>query len=120
MSTETMIATPIAPEDIEKGAFVAVLHVVGEHVPMFCPEWLKENSAPKQLLWLPPSGIVLKVLDVCLPFVLAKGPDGKSSTLDVRRYRFARVSERFARRVFKRTKPEGAQAATSTDADEMI
>lgn len=96
----------IAPEDIRPEMYLAVLHVVGEHLPFFnASDVALRTLSPLRLHWLPwGNNTPMKVVDVCLPFVLVKQPDGKHRTLDVRRYRFARLSDRFGRRAFKRSK----------------
>ena len=38
----------------------------------------------------------MKVVEVCLPFVLVERATGRHRTLDVRRHKLARVSDRYA------------------------
>jgi hypothetical protein len=119
MERETYIARLLAPEDIRPGQFVAVLHVVDEYLPLGClfgETWTPIE--PLRVLWLPePRGLPMKVLDVCLPFVLVKRPKGDCRTLDVRRQRLARVSTRFGRAAFERVKAARRKRKREKDDD---
>ena len=48
----------------------------------------------------------LKVLEICLPYVLAEDPLGRPRMLDVRATRLARVSDRFGQAAFERYRSE--------------
>lgn len=95
----------LAPEDIQRGMYVSMIKVIAEVLP-FC--WDMDPHAmittPLSIAWLPPEDEVapMKVLRVCLPFVLVKGVDGNQRTLDVRRYRLAQLSDQFGREAFYR------------------
>ena len=102
MSDNNELARATPPEEIRAGDYVAVLHIVGEHLPCAWGEESWKAAAPVRMLWLPWTNVPMRVQEVCLPFLLVRDPDGKSQTLDVRRYRLARVSERFGRKAFKR------------------
>ncbi len=101
------MARPLAPEDVRPDDYVCVFQVIGEYMP-FWP--LMESDAwkepqPVRLQWLPADGTTpLRVIEVCVPFVLVEQVDGSHRTLDLRRHRLARVSEQFGRRSFKRLK----------------
>lgn len=106
LDREHQLARPRAPEDVRRGDYVSVLHVVGEHL---CCEQLAQaqyrSVEPVRIAWLPfGDPTPMKVLEVCLPFVLVREADGAPRTLDTRRYRLARVTEEFARKAFKRLK----------------
>ncbi len=47
------------------------------------------------------TGRPLKVKAICLPYVLVKYPNGRHRTLDMRRCRFARLGDRYARKAWK-------------------
>ena len=47
------------------------------------------------------SGQPLKVLAVCLPFVLVKGPLSKPRAIDIRQVRLARLDNQYARTAWK-------------------
>ncbi len=111
MIRTTNIARPLAPEDIRRGVYVTLLHVMTEFLPFsLCDEpWRRPEIV--RTLWLPhDGGVPMKVVEVCLPFVLVEKTDGTHTTLDVRRVRLAALSERFGRRAFKRIKPEPVKA----------
>jgi hypothetical protein len=102
IENELTVARPLAPEDIRAGFYVAILNVVWESFPPGCDQPWRELK-PLRTVWLPPpdAALVLKVREVCLPFVLTEQPGGPPRTLDIRRWRLALVSERFGVEVFK-------------------
>jgi hypothetical protein len=101
---EKKISTALAPEDVKVGDYVGILHVITEFPRAFlCGDQTWES--PSELVrwqWMAPPGEPMKVVEVSLPFVLVRQADGKHRTLDMRRHRLARVSERFGRKAFKR------------------
>jgi hypothetical protein len=66
---------------------------------------------PIRVTLMPGQAQPMKVVEVCLPFVLVRKASGKHETLDVRRYRFARVSKEFGRKAFKRFQVEAHSAS---------
>lgn len=112
------LARAVPPEEIRAGDYVAILHIVGEHLPCTWGEEAWKPAAPVRMLWLPWTNVPMRVQEVCLPFLLVRDPDRKSQTLDVRRYRLARVSDRFGRKSFKRLakkKPQDARGLPAAD-----
>jgi hypothetical protein len=107
MDTQPHIASSassaIAPEDLSPGCYIAVLHVINEHMPFLCSEeFLRDRTEPVKIRWLGGAGMPpMKVIDVCLPFVLVRQPTGKVRTLDVRRLRLARLSDAYGRKAFR-------------------
>ena len=101
---ETDLAARVAPEDLRRGDFVAILSVVYEY-PSFL--WCSDSAmAPREeLVHLRYEGVggglPLKIKAVCLPFVFVKDPAGEHRTLDARMCRLARLSSGYARRVWK-------------------
>lgn len=70
---------------------------------MFAEGKPEEGDLPRRILLLPKQGgLPLRVVEVCLPFVLVEQVDGTHSTLDARRSRFARLTEEYARLAIKR------------------
>lgn len=118
-STRTL-ARALAPEDIRPGYYVGILYVVGEYVPWLAIEeggWRRVE--PMRIQLLPRFGDhPMKVLDVCLPYVLVKDTDGDCRTLDVRRYRLARVTRRFARTAFERVRAQRKRRKKDDDDDD--
>ena len=104
------MAKILAPEDIRRGDYVTLMHVVWE-IPSFF--WSADASL------LPPDqpvrihfvhlegGMPLKVKSVCLPFVLAKHPLGGIRMLDLRRQKLARLDTNFATAAWKALKKTG-------------
>lgn len=98
------ISRPLAPEDVQPEQYVFVFHIVEELLPFWC---LDENNwkkiEPLHFVLMPGREVApLRVVEVCVPFVLVEQPDGNHRTLDLRRHRLARVSDRFGQRAFKR------------------
>jgi hypothetical protein len=125
---QSSVVRPIAPEDIREGDYLAVLHVVHEQAPLVVPAegWSNASRSmePMRVTMLPcGDNVPLKVEAVCLPFVLVKAPLSPAArafgfadmsapttllrTLDVRRYRFARLPEEYGRRVYRMLKRRG-------------
>lgn len=106
------LTRPLAPEDIEPGMYVSVLRCVVDRWPSpFCDSasW---TSGPVQHEVVPPFGSMpLRVVGVCLPFVMAQRPDGSHWTGDVRRARFGLLSDRFGAESFKRFASDAAREA---------
>ena len=119
MSKQIRPIRALAPEDIRIGDYVAVTQIVVE-IPSFL--WsdcaIGDRSQPVRMPWTPwDSGEPQRVIDVCLPFVFVKGPDGSHSTLDTRRHRLARMSKRYARTALKRmAKDRKRDSKTESDA----
>lgn len=110
MSTQDQtIAKALAPEDIAADTYVAILDVMEEYLPVWSllEPYVNAPKEPLRFRWLPcdcgfcNQSAPMKVLEVCLPFVLVKTTDGKHRTLDVRRHRLAQLSEDYGRKVFK-------------------
>ncbi len=101
---ESYVARPLAAEDLRCGDFVSILHEIVEWPSFFwsCDSQLLPPNEPVRLQTRPSdSGQPLKVKGICLPFVFVKLPCGKHRTLDVRQHRLARLSEEYARAVWK-------------------
>jgi hypothetical protein len=97
------VARPLAPEDIRRGRYIAVLTVGVEFFPFWNDEpWQPAKVRRIDLLPGPEGGTPLRVKEVCLPYVLVEHPDGNHRTLDVRRFRLGELSERFGERAFKK------------------
>ena len=115
----TNLSKELAPEDVDRGQFVCVLYIIDETIP-FCSDgnspW--RRAEPMRYRLLPWRGVrPMRVIDVCLPYVLVKRADGYHQTLDVRQHRLARVSERFGRLAFKRAKADHKKRKGDDDDD---
>lgn len=110
---KSRLATLLAPEDIRRDHYVAVLNEIEQYFP--CCFDLRQPE-PVNIRMLPADAPEpLRVFEVCLPFVTARRPNGSLITLDVRRHELARLEAVYARRVIKglkRPKPKtrGARA----------
>src|SRR5262245_929503 len=80
-SSAESAARVLAPEDVRIGDFVAVLYIVGEHLTCAMLEdsaW--RGVAPVRIAWMPcpwEDNPPLKVVGVCLPFLLVKDAEGR-------------------------------------------
>jgi hypothetical protein len=101
MEIENTTSKALAPEDIDAGDYVSVLHIVHEYLDVFS-DCLFGPPRPFRVHWLPQEFRALKVVAVCLPFVLVEDAKGATQTLDVRRHKLARLDEEFARKAMKR------------------
>lgn len=117
MIKDPQMARPLAPEDVRPDDYVCVFQRIEEYLPFWC---LMESDAwqtpqPVRLRWLPADGATpLRVIEVCVPFVLVEEVDGSHRTLDLRRHRLARVSERFGARAFKRLRRSEERRTAAT------
>ncbi len=97
---KTSLASLLAPEDIRRGHYVAVLNEIEQWLPFCCSSGKPE---PFSVRMIPTDETVpLQVLEICLPFVTVRKADGSLVTLDVRRHELARLDEDYARRVIRR------------------
>lgn len=109
---DSMVVKPLAPEEIRPGDYVAVMQVVYELPSFFwCADTLLiPPDKPIRLQFLPEDGgTPLKVRSVCLPFVLTKTASGEHRTIDLRKYRLARLNRRYAKIAWKAGKKKPAR-----------
>lgn len=111
--TGSLLAVVVAPEDVRRGDFVAVLSETIE-VPSFfwndtlpCArgELVRVRRVPTE------DRAPLKVKAVCLPFVFVKQWNGQYQTLDVRLVRLVRLERPYAKTVWKSLKAPAPAAA---------
>lgn len=103
--SESNLACILAPEDVRPRMYVSIMHVVYEHVSWCCePEAWRQGEPARSLLLPDEPSKPLKVVEVCLPFILVEDADGDCETLDVRRQRLAELSQRYGDAVFMRAK----------------
>jgi hypothetical protein len=97
-AAQATLARALAPEDILPGDYVAVLHEVYEYPTWF---WCDDGfGLPRdEAVWVRfrphDDAAVMKVLAVCLPFVLVREPCGRRRTMDVRRRPLARLAKSY-------------------------
>ena len=108
MKTNSTTTKILAPEDIHDGQFVSLLDEIGEHISCFFPsDATLDGPAPRRVRWLPDEGeLPMRVIAVCLPFVLVERADGQNRVLDVRHHRLTLITDRFGRKAFKRFRPK--------------
>ena len=98
---------PVSIEDIAPGMYVTVLREVVECVawwaldgPWSPVEMARWERTPTK------SGRPLRVIGVCVPFVLVERANGLHRTLDVRRHRLAVLPGRFGAESFRRLRED--------------
>lgn len=101
---EAYVARILAAEDLRCGDFVGILYETLE-LPSFhwrCDGQLLPPDELVRITYQPTEGgTPLKVKAICLPYVFVKQPNGEHKTLDVRRQQLVRLSETYARIVWK-------------------
>ena len=102
---QTDLARVLAPEDIQRGMYVSTMHEVYEHVSCFFQPEPWSSGRPAWSLILPEYGSEpLKVIEICLPFILVEDSDGGYETVDVNSKRLAELSDRYGDALFMRAK----------------
>lgn len=106
---ESTMAATVAPEDLRRGDYVAVLSEIVEVPSFFWTESLAcARAEVVRVRRLPTEDRApLKVKAICLPFVFVKQHAGQFQTLDVRLASLVRLDEQYAKTVWKslRAKP---------------
>ena len=121
METNATVAQSIAPEDLAAGQYVTPLTRLREHMPFFCTEEaFKDRAEPYRMTCLPKVRAPVRVVEVCLPFVLIETPKGTTRMIDLRRYRLARVSDRFGRIMFDQAQKAAAAETSSEESEEDV
>lgn len=97
---KTTTVRRLAPEDILPGSFVVVLSTTDEFIMRSCE--FGGGLRVERLVTTNGSPVPYEVLSVCLPLVLARGPDGAGALLDVRRQHLGCLGTPFGREAIKR------------------
>ena len=113
-TTDTRIRTvrPAGPEDIRQGHYITVSRATMQTVGPAC------DSGPvrpqiHRLTYLPPhAGYPMRVISVCLPFVLVEAPDGSKGTLDLRQVEIVRLPRKYGQAAFDALAPKQDEQQT--------
>ena len=107
-TTVSALAKTLAPEDVRVGDYVSPLFETYDY-PSFLwnhDEALSERSQTVCIEYLAIGRAEpLKVLAICLPFVLVKSARNVTETLDVRRLKLAKLDPEYAELAWKEYKP---------------
>lgn len=107
MRTSKKPSRVIGPEDVRIGDYVTVTHTTYEFVMDPCPGISQDEVKPNRVTLIPwDAGRPMKVLSVCLPFVLVVDTARTTDTLDLRRHRIAKLSSAHGRKAFKADKSQ--------------
>ncbi len=110
------IAASVAPEDVRRGDFVAVLSEIvelpnflfGETLPCARGELVRIRRLPTE------DRVPLKVKAICLPFVFVAFPTDRHETLDVRLASLVRLDREYAKIVWKALKMAAGQSPSAS------
>ncbi len=95
----------IGPEDVRRGDYVTVTHTLYEFIQDTCASTPRQEIPVSRVTVMSDdAGRAMKVVAVCLPFVLVEDTHGKRDSLDLRRHRVARLTNAFGRKAFKARK----------------
>jgi hypothetical protein len=104
-NTSSTLAKALAPEDVRMGDFVTLLHEFTETPSYY---WYTDSSLEARnevvrMRCLPSAdgGTPLQVESICLPFILVKHPSGEVRSIDLRRFRVARLTNNYASQAWK-------------------
>lgn len=99
----TRACRSIAAEDIRPGMYIAVSRSICQMIPTAVEEGWDKQLRTIDVPFIPQeSGQAMKVVEVCVPFVLAKQACGNKLTLDLRRHSVVRLSSAFGRESFRK------------------
>jgi hypothetical protein len=97
-------AAIVAGEDLACGDYVALLNQTVDF-PSFLWDACGATLSPHELVRLKTipanAGRPLRVLAICLPFVYAKTPSGKTATIDTRQTQLVRLDRQCAKVIWK-------------------
>ena len=103
--SEPTVASTVFGEDIACGDFVALLNETVD-VPSYLWDSCGTSLSPHELVRLKlipgDAGQPLKVIEICLPFVYAKMPNGDTTTIDIRRLQLVRLDSQCAKAIWKK------------------
>jgi hypothetical protein len=116
LANNTSTAASVAPEDLRRGNFVAVLNEVVEFPSFFwCDSVPTDRGELVRARYLPAGGgMPLKVKAICLPFVFVKPPSGPSQTIDVRKVQLVRLEKCYAKTVWKKLRKQQSRVDRHT------
>ncbi len=101
---EPTAAATVAGEDLACGDYVALLNQVLEF-PSYLWDSAASSLSPHELVRLKTipagAGRPLRVIAICLPFVYARTPKGKTATIDTRRTQLVRLDRQCAKVIWK-------------------
>lgn len=92
----------IAPDDLRRGSYIAISVRVHEFIRGRFDEYCRPLTI-ERIAALPDEDDLLpmKVLSVCVPFVLVQKPDGSARAIDLRQNRVSLVDPAFGRAAFR-------------------
>ena len=105
MSTCKKPSRVIGPEDVRIGDYLTVTHTTYEFIADPCAGITQDEVKPARVTVIPwDAGRPVKVVAVCLPFVLVVDASRNTDTLDLRRHRIAKLGKDYGRKAFKSDK----------------
>ena len=98
------LAANVAPEDLHRGDYIAILSEIVELPTFFwCDSSAYERDELVRLRRLPTRDRVpMKIKAICLPFIFVKLPHGQFQTIDVRLASLVRLDKAYGKTVWKK------------------
>jgi hypothetical protein len=113
---EPSAAATIAGEDLASGDYIALLNQTVDF-PSFLWDACGASLSPHELVRLKVipgnAGRPMRVIAICLPFVYAKTPKGKTATIDTRRTQLVRLDRKCAKVIWKELRRAPKQPQSS-------
>lgn len=98
MIGQQILARSLAPEDICAGIYVMTLHTQHQFIDSMCtPNGGTEYQVIPVVMRPETTQLPRKIVEVCLPYVVAQGYDKMTTVIDTRSERLARVTKSFAK-----------------------
>lgn len=105
-TTDNLISVRLSPDDVAIGDYITITHMTYELIPPPCGDsWNKTIEPSRVTILHHDAGRPLKVIEVCIPFILTRDANGQHEPVDLRRCRIARLSQKYGKRLFKKQKP---------------
>ncbi len=102
MVKEITLTRSLAPDDIVKGIYVMTLHRQYQLLMSKCSPLGDPEVVIVPVVLRPyDTDLPMRVVSVCLPYVVVENEKGKTEILDTRSHRVARVPKRFAQSALK-------------------
>ena len=102
MIGQQILARSLAPEDICAGIYVMTLHTQHQFIDSMCTANGGTEYQVIPVVMRPESTqLPRKIVEVCLPYVVAQSYDKMTFVIDTRNERLARVSKSFAKSAIK-------------------
>ena len=102
MVLESDMTRHVSPEDLRVDDYVTISRQTHELLfGSVCEEGWRRPRIERVTVRCDEAGYPLRIVRLCLPFVLVTDPSGSHRVLDVRCHELAKLSPRFGKKAFK-------------------